>query len=153
MLSDDVQPNYEKIKKADAVVIGAPVYFGSIASTALVFIESFFGYCHVDIPIAGKPFVTVIAGSMELDPAVEQLHKMLGALQVNVVDAVTFESKVSPCLKCGHHKECEISGLYKMQGETAKELVISKEMFTRWEDDTVIAAAIDTAAEKLKSLM
>jgi multimeric flavodoxin WrbA len=71
MLTDEAQPYYGKIKKADAVVIGAPVYFGAIASTALAFIERFFGYRHVDIPIAGKPFVTVIGGAMELDPAVE----------------------------------------------------------------------------------
>jgi multimeric flavodoxin WrbA len=153
MLADEAQPYYEKIKKADAVVIGAPVYFGAIASTALAFIERFFGYRHVDIPIAGKPFVTVIAGGMELDPAVEQLHKMLGWFQVNVIDMVKFESKAPPCLKCGRHKECEIGGLYMMQGEAAKELAITKEMFSRWEDDTVTAAAIDTAAGKLKRLM
>ena len=69
MLGDDAQLYYEKIKEADAEVIGAPVYFGAIASTALAFIERFFGYRHVDIPIAGKSFVTVVAGGMELDPA------------------------------------------------------------------------------------
>ena len=143
MLGDDAQLYYEKIKEADAVVIGAPVYFGAIASTALAFIERFFGYRHVDIPIAG---------GMELDPAVEQLHRILGWFQVNVIDTVKFESKVPPCLKCGRHKECEIGGLYMMQGEAAKELAITKEMFSRWEDDTVTAAAIDTAAGKLKRL-
>jgi len=152
MLGDDAQPYYEKIKEADAVVIGAPVYFGAIASTALAFIERFFGYRHVDIPIEGKPLVTVIAGGMELDPAVDQLHKMLNAFQANVIETVKFESKVPPCLKCGRHKECEIGGLYKMQGEAAKELVITKEMFFRWEDDTLTAAAVDTAADKLKRL-
>jgi multimeric flavodoxin WrbA len=152
-LADDAQPYYEKIKKADAVVVGAPVYFGAIASTALAFIERFFGYRHVDIPIAGKPFVTVVAGGMELDSAVEQLHRMLGWFQVNVIDTVKFESKAPPCLKCGRHKACEIGGLYMMQGEAAKELVITKEMFSRWEDDTVTAVAIDTAADKLKKLM
>jgi multimeric flavodoxin WrbA len=153
ILADDAQPYYEKIKKADAVVIGAPVYFGAIASTALAFIERFFGYRHVDIPIAGKPFVTVIGGGLELDPAVEQLHKMLGTFQVNVIDTIKFESKVPPCLKCGRHKECEIGGLYKIRGEAAKELVITKEMFFRWEDDTAIAGAVDTAADRLKRLM
>ena len=152
MLTDEAQLYYEKIKKADAVVIGAPVYFGAISSTALAFIERFFGYRHVDIPISGKPFVTVVAGGMELDPAVEQLHRILGWFQVNVIDTVKFKSKVLPCLKCGRHKECEIGGLYMMQGESAKELVITKEMFSRWEDDTVIAAAVDTAAGKLKRL-
>jgi NAD(P)H-dependent FMN reductase len=152
MLGDDAQLYYEKIKEADAVVIGAPVYFGAIASTALAFIERFFGYRHVDIPIAGKPFVLVVGGALMLDSAVEQLHKVLGAFEVNVLDTVRFQSKVPPCFKCGRHQQCEIGGAYMMFGDAAKTLKITKQMFTRWEDDTVIAAAVDTAADKLKKV-
>jgi hypothetical protein len=39
-----------------------------------------------------------------------------------------------------------------MLGDAAKELTITKEMFTRWEDDSTTAAAIDAAAEKLKKI-
>jgi hypothetical protein len=39
-----------------------------------------------------------------------------------------------------------------MLGDAAKELTITKEMFTRWEDDSATAAAIDAAAEKLKNI-
>ena len=39
-----------------------------------------------------------------------------------------------------------------MLGDAAKELTITKEMFTRWEDDSTVAAAVDAAAEKLKSI-
>ena len=151
-LEDDAQPFYQKVKEADAVVIGTPVYFGTIAATIWAFIERFFGYRHVDIPIAGKPFVLVVGGALMLDSAVEQLHKMLGAFQVDVLDTVRFLSKVPPCFKCGRHKECEIGGLYMMLGDAAKELTITKEMFTTWEDDSATAAAIDAAAEKLKKI-
>jgi NAD(P)H-dependent FMN reductase len=151
-LEDDAQPYYQKVKEADAVVIGTPVYFDTMTSMAWSFIERFFGYRHVDIPIAGKPFVTVVGGAMMLDSAVEQLHKALSMLEVNVTDTVRFLSKVPPCFKCGRHKECEIGGLYMMLGEPAKELTITKEMFTRWEDDSATAAAVDAAAEKLKNI-
>ena len=151
-LEDDAQPYYQKVKEADAVVIGTPVYFDTITSTVWAFIERFFGYRHVDIPIAGKPFVTVVGGGMMLDASVEQLHRLLGAFEVNVLDTVKFQSKVPPCFKCGRHKECEIGGLYQMLGDAAKELTITKEMFTRWEDDSADAAAIDAAAEKLKKI-
>jgi hypothetical protein len=151
-LEDDAQPYYEKVKEADAVVVGTPVYIGSIASTAWAFIERFFGYRHVDIPIAGKPFVTVVGGAMAMDSAVEQLHKVLGLLEVNVIDTIKFRSKIPPCFKCGRHKDCEIGGLYKMLGDAAKELTVTQEMFTRWEDDSATAAAIDAAAEKLKKI-
>ena len=151
-LEDDAQPYYQKVKEADAVVIGTPVYFDTITSTVWAFIERFFGYRHVDIPIAGKPLVTVVGGGMMLDASVEQLHRLLGAFEVNVLDTVKFQSKVPPCFKCGRHKECEIGGLYQMLGDAAKELTITKEMFTRWEDDSAAAAAIDAAAEKLKKI-
>ncbi len=151
-LADDAQPYYEKVKQADAVVIGTPVYFGTITSTVWAFIERFFGYRHVDIPIAGKPFVTVVGGAMTTNSAVKQLHKVLGAFEVNIIDTIKFRSKIPPCFKCGRHKDCEIGGLYKMLGDAAKELTVTKEMFTRWEDDSATAATIDAAAEKLKKI-
>jgi len=151
-LEDDAQPYYQKVKEADAVVIGTPVYFDTMTSMAWAFVERFFGYRHVDNPITGKPFVTVVGGAMMLDSAVEQLHKVLSMFDVNVLDTVRFNSKVPPCFKCGRHKECEIGGLYMMLGDPAKELTITKEMFTRWEDDSATAAAVDAAAEKLKNI-
>ena len=151
-LEDDVLPYYEKVKEADAVVIGTPVYMDTITSTVWAFIERFFGYRHVDIPIAGKPFVTVVGGAMATDSAVEQLHRVLGVYEVNIIDTIKFRSSVPPCFRCGRHKDCEIGGLYMMLGDAAKELTITKEMFTKWEDDSATAAAIDAAAEKLKKI-
>lgn len=39
-----------------------------------------------------------------------------------------------------------------MPGDAAKDITITKEMFTRWEDDSVAVAAIDAASEKLKKI-
>jgi len=69
-----------------------------------------------------------------------------------VLDTVRFQSNVPPCFKCGRHQECEIGGAYMMFGEAAKELTITRQMFTRWEDDGEAAAAVDAAAEKLKNI-
>ena len=152
-LEDDAQPFYEKIMEANAVVIGTPVYFGNTTAMVRAFIERFYGYRHVDNQIADKPFVTVVYGSMMLDSAVEEFHKMLGMANVDLIDTVTFASKVPPCFKCGRHKECKRGGVYKMLGDAAKELTITKEMFARWEDDSIVAAAVDAAAEKLKNIL
>ena len=152
MLEDDARPYFEKIKQADAVVIGTPVYFDTITATVWAFIERFFGYRHVVIPIAGKPFVLVVGGALMLESAVNQFHTLLGKFEVDVIDTVRFMSTVPPCYKCGRHRECEIGGMYKMLGDAAKEVAITKEMFSRWEDHGEVAAAIDTAAEKLKNI-
>ncbi|HUT11571.1 MAG TPA: flavodoxin family protein [Thermoguttaceae bacterium] len=151
-LEDDARPYYQKVKEADSVVIGTPVYFDTITATVWAFIERFFGYRHVDIPIAGKPFVLVVGGALMLDSAVDQLRKTLGMFEVNVLDTVRYLSKVPPCFKCGRHRECEIGGMYMMLGDAAKEVTVTKEMFTRWEDNCEVAAAVDVAAEKLKNI-
>jgi hypothetical protein len=39
-----------------------------------------------------------------------------------------------------------------MFGDAAKEMKITKQMFTRWEDDSTAAAAVDAAAEQLKNI-
>jgi hypothetical protein len=39
-----------------------------------------------------------------------------------------------------------------MHGDAAKDLTITKEMFTRWEDDSETATAIDAAADKLRKI-
>ena len=99
-----------------------------------------------------KPFVAVVGGAMMLDATVDRLHSVLSKFEVNVVDTVRFQSKVPPCFKCGRHRECEIGGMYKMLGEAAKEVKITQEMFSRWEDDHQVAAAVDAAAAKLKNI-
>lgn len=153
MLQDDLLPYYQKIKEADAVVVGAPVYFDAANTMATSFLERFFGYRHVSIPIAGKPFVVVVAGAMTLDAAGEQLqHVLQDFFQARVLDVVRYQSQVPPCFKCGRHRECEIGGLYAMLGEAAHDLTITPEMFTQWEDDPATAAAVDAAAERLKAI-
>jgi len=151
-LEDDLLPYYQKIKEADAVVVGAPVYFNALNGMAVSFIERFFGYRHVDVAIAGKPFILAVCGAMMIDAATEQLRQMLGHFEVNILDAVHFQSRVPPCFKCGRHKECEIGGLYAMLGDTAHALKINPELFNQWEDDRDVIAAIDGAAETLRNL-
>jgi hypothetical protein len=104
------------------------------------------------MPIAGKPFVTVVGGAMTIDTAQDRLHKLLGIFEVDVISGIKFKSSIPPCFKCGRHKDCKIGGLYMMLGDAAKDLTITKEMFTRWEDDSAAVAAIDAAAEKLKKI-
>ena len=91
-------------------------------------------------------------GALQLDSAVRQLRNALAHFNVDVLDTVRYSSKVPPCFKCGLHRECEIGGMYMMLGEAAKEVKITQDMFTRWEDHCEVAAAVDAAAEKLKNL-
>ena len=89
---------------------------------------------------------------MMVDAAQENIQKLLGMFEVDVISGIKFKSSVPPCFKCGHHRKCKIGGLYMMLGDKAKDLTITKEMFNRWEDDNETVTAIDAAAEKLKNI-
>ncbi|NQU94707.1 MAG: flavodoxin family protein [Candidatus Omnitrophica bacterium] len=41
ILEDDFQPVYEKIKKADAIIIASPIFFGSLSAQTKIMIDRF----------------------------------------------------------------------------------------------------------------
>jgi multimeric flavodoxin WrbA len=153
MLADDAQPYYQKIKEADAVVLGSPLYFGTVNATMLSFVERFFGYRHVTVAIAKKSFVLVLGGGgRNLDTAEERFRGVLQSSGVKVLDVVKYSSGIPPCLSCGRHKECTIGGLYGAIGKAAHTLDIQPEFFHRWEDRLVVSETVDAAVEKLRGL-
>ncbi len=151
-LEDDLQPYYPAIKEADAVVVGSPVYFGSVNANTIAFFERFFGYRHVINAIKGKPFVLVLAGCGFLDDARNIMLKRLAPFEVNVLGVVEYTSRVFPCMSCGFHKACKIGGLYKAFGEEAHSLKITPELFRVWSDDPDVVGAVDGVAEKLRQI-
>ena len=72
-LEDDLFPYYQKVKEADAVVLGSPVHMSTINATMLSFISRLWGGRHVSITIAKKPFILALcgAGDKQLDTSEE----------------------------------------------------------------------------------
>jgi len=152
LYEDDLLPYYQKIKEADAVVVGSPLYFRSINADCFSFLERFFGYRHVNSAIQSKPFVLVACGHDKIEEAVDYFQKFLQRFQVKILDIVRYISQSPPCLSCGRHQECCIGGLYRVRGKAAHSLIIAPEHFRKWEDDPATVAAVETAASKLKSM-
>jgi multimeric flavodoxin WrbA len=151
-IEDDLHSYYARILEADAVVLGSPVYFGSINAQTISFIERFFGYRHVSVAIEGKPFVLLGAGSMSVKRIKKSFHQWLRPFRVDILDCVTYQSKMPPCLTCGRHKACSIGGLHYMYGEAVHEMDITPGMLTAWEDDPETVAAVGAAAAKLSEV-
>jgi len=150
-IRDDLYPYYEELPKAGAVVLGTPVYFGTINGIINSFIERFFGYRHVDIAIEGKPFVLVLSGS-RLDTAEEHFLRALRPFKVEILDVVKFRSRNFPCLWCQRHDECHVGGLHRDMGDAALLLEITPELFHQWEDHPETVDAIERAAGRLRAL-
>lgn len=151
-LDDDLLPYYQKLKEADAVVLGSPMYFGRINAGMMAFMERFFGYRHVTIPIAHKPFALAVLGCGSEQRKGEQAFRdYLSAFRVKIVDTVGFRTVIYPCYDCKRHKECVIGGFYMAEGKASHETDITPEMFHCWEDDPTIVEAVDSAAAKLRA--
>ena len=151
-LDDDLLPYYQKIKDADAVVVGSPVYFNTLNGAAASFIERFFGYRHVTSAIKGKPFVLVVCGSMRTTATAKECRRRLQKFWVNILGVLEYVSSSPPCLSCGRHRECHIGGLYKIRGKLACSLAITPDLFHRWEHDTDTVKAVEVIAGKLREL-
>jgi multimeric flavodoxin WrbA len=149
-LDDEAGPYFQKIKEADAVVLGSAVYSGSVNAITLSFLERFFGYRHVNLAIKDKPLVLVVCGYRNIDNAVEQVQNKLKRQGMNILDTVTYLSSSPPCLYCGRHLECSIGGLYRMMGESSHSLTITPELFHRWENDPSATEAVEEASLKLR---
>ena len=152
-LEDDLLPYYQKLKEADAVVLGSSVYFGRINAAMLAFVERFFGYRHVTVAIQKKPFSLVLGGgSRENDSAADQFRNILSPFGVKVLGVVQYGSGIPPCFSCGRHQECRIGGLYMARGEAAHSMTITPDLFHRWEDHPQTVEAIEVAATKLAEI-
>jgi len=153
VLEDDLLPFYQKLKDADAVVLGSSVYFGTINATMISFIERFFGYRHVTCAIKGKPFVLISSGGGEdFEGVGDHFRKMLRPFSVKILDMVQYRSGIPPCFSCGRHQECSIGGLYGAIGKAAHTMEVKPEHFRKWEELPQIDSAIDDAAIKLGNL-
>ena len=157
MLEDDLLPFFDKVKEADAVVLGSAIQMGTVNATMLSFLSRFFGFRHVTIPIKNKPFALALSGLGHRDEtgskAIADFKRALMPFQVNIVDAVGYSSRIPPCFSCGRIKECRIGGAYYVWGEKAHTMEITQDLFRRWEDDPNTMAQIEEAAEKLKGAL
>jgi multimeric flavodoxin WrbA len=145
MLEDDLLPYYQKLKEADAVVLGAAVHKGTVNAAMLAFMSRLWGYRHVTIPIKSKPFVLAMSAGGEDQQAEGVFREYLWPTQVNILDVVSYHSRIMPCYECGRHKECKIGGAYKAYGEGHSTLEITPGLFRQWEDHPETVAKIEAA--------
>ena len=155
LLEDDLLPYYQKIKEADAVVLGSPIHFGTVSAGMLAFISRLWGFRHVTISIKNKPFVLALSGMgfEQNDTSADDFKRPLMAFQVNILDVISYYSRIPPCYSCGRHQECRIGGAYMLWGEKTSTLPITPELFQKWEDSSETVDKIEAAAEKLNKTL
>ena len=145
-------PWYARIKEADAVVLGSPVYFDSPNATMLAFLERFFGYRRARNTIKGKPFVLILVGCGLIESAPDILRGRLAPFEVNILKEVLFASRTFPCHICGDQAECTVGGIHQTVDESRRHLRPTPSLFQDWQADPGANADIAAAAEALQAL-
>ncbi len=131
-VDDDFPALAEKVKAAEALVIGSYCPYSSLDGFSKAFMERLWSMRHVTNLNRGKQVVTIVTG---LIPQIrEQVSQML-AIEImmermELVGQLQVGGNV-PCLTCGKGDVCEMSGARQLFGPDAK---ISAELCVSVED-------------------
>jgi multimeric flavodoxin WrbA len=108
-LEDDLTPLRDRILAADAYVIGAPNYFGTINATTHALLERWFQFRHQSgSALWGKLAVTIGVGGTVGGPASDALESMLQYNFIETVAKVSAQGAAS-CYSCGFGERCQVS--------------------------------------------
>ena len=137
---DDFQELAEKIKSADALVIGAYTPYGQIDGFTKALLERFWSFRHVTNLLKGKLCATVLTG---LDPRVLDAVNAALATETRDYEHMELVGQLSiqgnlPCLTCGQGDTCRMSAVQLMYGQDAKTSEIG---YARVEDQAAVWAA------------
>jgi multimeric flavodoxin WrbA len=131
-VQDDFPALAEKVKAAQALVIGGYTPYGMLDAFTKAFLERLWSMRHVRNLNRGKLLVTVVTGLTlrSVDLASEMIALEMAMERMEVVGQLKVNGNV-PCLTCGHGDACEMSGVRSLHGADAR---ASMEYCVRVED-------------------
>jgi multimeric flavodoxin WrbA len=150
---DDMAPLYDKIVSAEALVLGAAVFFGHPNAFTHTFLERLFPLRHVRMVMKGKPVATVVVGGYEAEKVAEDLtYRFSSYFECNVVGSAPFNSATPPCFVCGHGTTCSYGGPARsLAPEEFENFRITPDMFQEFEDHPEVVAACEALSVALET--
>ena len=158
-VEDDLEPYFEPIMNAKALVLGTPIHGGHITGWMSSFTTRLSCFSHVTHPLEGKPVLLVVTGLKRegegrsvqrfTDNVIAQTR---GA---NVIGHIYYASYTPPCYTCGKGDVCQVGGLWSMLGRSEEKLQafkLTRDMFKRWEDCPETVAQVERYAKTLSQL-
>lgn len=123
-VEDDYLPLMKKIYEADAMVIGAPNYFGRLNGLTHVLLERLYCFRHDasgkgGMKLAGKLGVIVSVGGGKPDIPVSDIKGFFDYNKIETIGSVTARGTVA-CFSCGFGETCTVSGFRMFYGPDAK---------------------------------
>lgn len=136
-VKDDFPELAEKIKKADALIIGGYTPYKQIDGFTKALLERFWSFRHMNNLLKGKLCATVLTG-LSCDALLDVNRALATELRdqenMELVGQLTIAGNL-PCLTCGMGDECEMSGVPGRYGDDARTTDIE---YNRVEDQTEV---------------
>jgi len=116
-LDDDWAEIRDRMLGADAVVFGAPVYYGTINALGHAFLERLFSLRHNAVfPLTGKPNVVVTAGTEEPNPAEDYIKAMFRSNYMTPPVGTLRAKGIAQCYTCGYGEACPAGAVVSRHG-------------------------------------
>ena len=150
---DDMAPLYDKIVAADALIVGAVVYFAHPNAFTRTFLERLFPLRHKEPQTKGKLGVTVCVGGNEAEQSVREVtYHLESYFNYKIVGSLFFNSATPPCFICGYGTTCLYGGpaRWMTPEEFAAFNEITPEMFQNFEDHPEVVSACQQISQQLK---
>jgi len=117
IVNDDWAEIRDKMFAADAVVFGAPNYYGTINAHGHAFLERTFSLRHREVfPLAGKLNAIIVSGRSEDNPAENYIRQMFRSNYMAEPIGALHVSGIAQCYTCGFGEECAAGAVVSRHG-------------------------------------
>ena len=145
---DDFPSLAEKVREAEALVIGAYCPYSSLDAHTKAFLERLWSMRHQKNLNKGKQVVILVTGVVP--PIAEQVSNTIAremAMEnMKVIETILIRGNV-PCLTCGRGSECKMSGVPLLFGKGTK---ASSDLCIRVEDQEKVQKQIIQVGKMLQ---
>ncbi len=117
IIDDDWAAIRDKMFEADAVVFGAPNYYGTINAHGHAFLERTFSLRHRErFPLAGKLNAIIASGRVDDNPAEKFIRQMFRSNYMAEPVGVVHVSGIAQCYTCGFGEKCAAGAVVGKHG-------------------------------------
>ncbi len=116
VLEDDFREIVEKCYQAEAIVFGAPNYWGHMNAKGHAFWERvcFSGRHNSVFPLEGKlGIIAAVAGTGDGKPVIKDIETYFDDARMHIVDEISVQGEYA-CFTCGHGNYCPVGGFIDM---------------------------------------
>jgi multimeric flavodoxin WrbA len=117
ILEDDWAEVRDQMIRADAIVFGTPIYYGTINAIGHAFLERTYSLRHrAQFPLLGKPNVILTVGTGEDNAAEAYIRRIFRSNYMAEPVGVLRSEGISQCYFCGYGSDCPAGAVVRRHG-------------------------------------